>query len=419
MAGAWKTDFVFDGLGRRRIERDYAWQSGSGLKTNELHFIYDGWLLVQVRDGSNNVLLTYTRGLDLSGSLAGAGGIGGLLARTDGNGSTFYHADGAGNITALMDGQQNMAARYMYSAFGRSVGQWGPMAPVNHIMFSSKEHFLNAEDIYDYGGRDWFTRPGRWGSRDPMGESGDLNLYRGMFNSPLNVVDRDGDDNYLPGGENSTAGLSFSMQLPTPVVNPTPPSMGPFTGPAVPINQSPLPNPSTYDALLIGAPDLVGTPIGYDLAQGNALSYLTAPGTEMAVGGLLGKLGTLAKCPSKNIGGLTADQARALEDALKKIPGVQEAQAFGSRTTGAFSSGSDLDIAVYPRVDLESPDALQAIREAQAIARETGINPASGNPLDIHSFENADQMFREFIRLQELDPAVSAGKALPNPVPLR
>jgi len=82
---------VYDGLGRRRIERDYGWQNG-WMKTNELRFVYDGWLLVQVRDGSNNVLVTYTRGLDGSGSLGGAGGIGGLLARTDGNGSTFYHA---------------------------------------------------------------------------------------------------------------------------------------------------------------------------------------------------------------------------------------------------------------------------------------------------------------------------------------
>jgi len=60
---------------------------------------------------SINVLVTYTRGVDLSGSLQGAGGIGGLLARTDATGSTFYHADGAGNITALMDGNQNIVAR--------------------------------------------------------------------------------------------------------------------------------------------------------------------------------------------------------------------------------------------------------------------------------------------------------------------
>jgi RHS repeat-associated protein len=189
VAGQWKVDFVPDGLGRRRIERDYAWSSGNWQLTNELHFIYDGWLLVQVRDGSNNVLVTYTRGLDLSGSLSGAGGIGGLLARTDGNGSMFYHADGAGNITGLIDGQQNMAARYMYNAFGGLIRKSGAMADVNRIMFSSKEHLPNAGDIYDFGWRDWFTSPHRWGSRDPLGESSDLNLYRGMGNNPINRID--------------------------------------------------------------------------------------------------------------------------------------------------------------------------------------------------------------------------------------
>ena len=41
------------------------------MKTNELHFIYDGWLLVQVRDSNNVPLVTYTRGLDLSGASPG------------------------------------------------------------------------------------------------------------------------------------------------------------------------------------------------------------------------------------------------------------------------------------------------------------------------------------------------------------
>jgi hypothetical protein len=72
----------------------------------------------------NRILVTYTRGLDLSGSLRGAGGIGGLLARTDANDSTFYHSDGAGNVTALMDGQEDIVARYMYGPFGKLIGQF-------------------------------------------------------------------------------------------------------------------------------------------------------------------------------------------------------------------------------------------------------------------------------------------------------
>ena len=37
---AWKSDFVYDGLGRRRVELDYGWQGGTWTKTNELRFIY-------------------------------------------------------------------------------------------------------------------------------------------------------------------------------------------------------------------------------------------------------------------------------------------------------------------------------------------------------------------------------------------
>jgi len=186
---AWKTEFVYDGLGRRRIERDYTWTGSTWSKTNEVRYVCDRWLAIQERDTNNNVLVTYTRGLDLSGSLAGAGGIGGLLARTDGNGSTFYHADGAGNITGLMDGQQNMAARYMYAAFGKIINQQGPMAGVNRIMFSSKEHLAQAPDIYGFGARDYFVGPQRWGSQDPMGVGGGLNLYGFVGNSPINSVD--------------------------------------------------------------------------------------------------------------------------------------------------------------------------------------------------------------------------------------
>lgn len=189
VAGAWKSDFVYDGLGRRRIERDYGWQSNQWSQTNELRFIYDGWLLVQVRDASNKVLWTVTRGLDLSGSLGGAGGIGGLLARTDTNGSTFYHADGVGNITGLMDGPQNMAARYMYSAFGGLVRKSGPMVDVNEMQFSSMPvHRLSG--LVGFSLRPTYDPTlGRFLTPDPIGERGGVNLYGFVGNNPLGYVD--------------------------------------------------------------------------------------------------------------------------------------------------------------------------------------------------------------------------------------
>ena len=185
---AWKTEFAYDGFGRRRIERDYAWVSGNWSRTNETRFIFDGFVPIQERDSNNAVLVTYTRGLDLSGGINGAGGIGGLLARTDGNGSTFYHADGAGNVTALMDGNQNIVARYEYDPYGRMLGMWGKMGPVNVMRFSSMPHFQTA-DIIGYHAR--FYVPGfqRWLNQDPIGEAGGVNLYGFVGNSPVNAGD--------------------------------------------------------------------------------------------------------------------------------------------------------------------------------------------------------------------------------------
>jgi RHS repeat-associated protein len=206
LAQAWKSEFVYDGLGRRRIERDYGW-TGSWTKTNELRFIYDGFLLIQVRDSNNVPLVTYTRGLDLSGSLAGAGGIGGLLARSDPadttNGPSYYHVDGSGNVTALIDNWQVVAARYEYGPFLKPVAQWGRLADANEMQGSSMPKH-GRSGLVGYPAR--FYDPGaqRWTTQDSIGEAGGINLYGFVFNSPLNGIDPlgeasgDDDDDDVP-----------------------------------------------------------------------------------------------------------------------------------------------------------------------------------------------------------------------------
>ncbi len=86
-----------------------------------------------------------------SGTLQGAGGIGGLLARTDMGrltvndplASAYYHADGNGNITALitdlMDTNQVLVAKYLYDSYGNLLAESGPLAGGNKYRFSSKE----------------------------------------------------------------------------------------------------------------------------------------------------------------------------------------------------------------------------------------------------------------------------------------
>jgi RHS repeat-associated protein len=186
VSGQWQSSFIYDGLNRRRIARDYIWQTNTWVLTNEVHFIYDGRLLIQERGTNNNPLATYTRGVDFGGSLRHAGGIGGLLARTDTNGSTFYHADGIGNITALINGNENIVARYLYGPFGELIGQWGPMSSANIMQFSSMPQYRG---LAMYPRRVYDPNLQRWLNQDPIGERGGINLYRAVGNSPIDEID--------------------------------------------------------------------------------------------------------------------------------------------------------------------------------------------------------------------------------------
>jgi RHS repeat-associated protein len=195
----WKTEFVYDGFGRRRVSKDFTWQGTNWVKTNETRYVCDGLLPIQERDSNNSVQVTYTRGLDLAGSLQGAGGIGGLLAMTvpstiNSPPSTYYyHADGAGNVTAMLDAQQNIVARYLYDPYGRLISKSGALADVNRYQFSSKE-IHPASGLYYYGFRFYDPSLQRWLNQDPIGEEGGINLYGFVGNSAENLIDFDGLD---------------------------------------------------------------------------------------------------------------------------------------------------------------------------------------------------------------------------------
>jgi RHS repeat-associated protein len=184
----WMSQFVYDGKKRRRIRAEFNWQSGAWVQTNEVLYVYDGNLAIQERASNDAVQVTYTRGRDMSGSLDGAGGIGGLLGRTDTNGSTFYHADANGNVTMLLNSSQAVVAKYLYDAFGNLLSESGSLAAANRYQFSSKEKDSSSGLIY-YLWR--FSDPNlqRWINRDPTGERGSANLYRFINNSGLNKVD--------------------------------------------------------------------------------------------------------------------------------------------------------------------------------------------------------------------------------------
>lgn len=145
-------------------------------------------LVIQERNAINVPMVTYTRGSDLSGTMQGAGGIGGLLARTDANGSAYYHADGNGNITAMVNGSGSLVAKYLYDSFGNLIAKSGSLADVNTYRFSSNELDLRS-GLYCYGFRFYDPNLQRWLNRDPIDERGGLNLYSYVGNDPVNEID--------------------------------------------------------------------------------------------------------------------------------------------------------------------------------------------------------------------------------------
>jgi len=189
---AWKSEFVYDGKMRLRISREYTWQAGAWLQTNETRRVYDGMLVLQERNSLNAPQVTYTRGLDLSGTFEGAGGIGGLLAFTEHGASalehSYYHADGNENVTCLVDTNQNVVGRYLFDPFGNTLSISGAKAGINRYRFSSKETHAASGLVY-YGYRFYDPNLQRWPNRDPIQEEGGYNLYAFIHNDPLARTD--------------------------------------------------------------------------------------------------------------------------------------------------------------------------------------------------------------------------------------
>jgi len=226
---AWKTEFTYDGKMRRRIRKEFTW-TGSWVQTNEVHYIWDGNVVVQERDTNNNPVVTYTRGTDLSGSLQGAGGIGGLLARSQSSlpptpfymAHSYYHADGNGNITMLLDASQNMVGKYLYGPFGDILSMSGVLAPANTCRFSSMEYYDKA-DVLLYLYRPYFVGVQRWGSRDPIEEKSGYNLYTYVANDSIGRIDSLGLWTIIIQNPDGTTTVITGPDKPKPPQRPPPP----------------------------------------------------------------------------------------------------------------------------------------------------------------------------------------------------
>ncbi len=165
-------------------------------------YLYDGWNLAAIIGlapgaSAEGYLRSYLWGPDVSGTMRGAGGVGGLLLCMDHltGQSHFPTYDGNGNVMALIHANPGSAATvdavYEYDPFGRTLRANGPAAEGNPFRFSTK--FTDEETgLVYYGFRYYSPVEGRWLGRDPLGESGGRNLYRFCLNGAVSNIDNAG-----------------------------------------------------------------------------------------------------------------------------------------------------------------------------------------------------------------------------------
>jgi len=236
--------YKYDYLGRRISKT---------VGTATTYFIYDGWNLIAEYDSADtsDPSRTYLWGLDLSNTLQGAGGVGGLLAvrigsatyypTYDGNGNVSEKPRGAGGVLdrsvatcpagvsrraepanqylasdgagaahfnrseAEMDNPQGCpegGEAVKYDPFGKLVvvtgdeevedDQGNVVAHIPSVDFAhrfSTKYFDSETGLYDYGRRHYDPPTGRWISRDPIGERGGVNLYGFVGNDGVGRYD--------------------------------------------------------------------------------------------------------------------------------------------------------------------------------------------------------------------------------------
>ncbi len=161
--------------------------------TDTTLYVYDSWNVIAEYSTINNSPLTihktYLWGTDLSGTLQGAGGVGGLLSVIHHPQSSIYYPcfDGNGNISEYLDETGAIAAHFEYDPFGNTVVNTDAANQFSYRFSTKPQDSLPS--LYYYGYRWYDSLTGRWPSRDPIEEDGGINLYAFVGNDGVNSWD--------------------------------------------------------------------------------------------------------------------------------------------------------------------------------------------------------------------------------------
>ncbi|MDD5262789.1 MAG: hypothetical protein PHD76_13165 [Methylacidiphilales bacterium] len=179
------TEFTYNGVGQRIkiVEKN-----ASGSVTSMKNFIWsNGSQPTEERDASNNV----TKRFFIQGQQIG--------------GTNYYYTlDHLGSVREMTDSTGAIHARYDYDPYGRTTKLSGDLdADFQYAGYYS--HTASGLDLTWF--RAYDANLGRWLSRDPIAESGGINLYGYVANDPIGGIDPFGFARYEYDGQ----GLHFMM----------------------------------------------------------------------------------------------------------------------------------------------------------------------------------------------------------------
>jgi RHS repeat-associated protein len=109
--------------------------------------------------------------------------------QTNSGASYFYTKDHLGSIRDILDSSGNLQGQYRYDMYGQSTQVLS--AQTSDFGYSGV-YFHQRSNLNLATYRAYSSTLGRWINRDPIGESGDQNLYSYAFNRPTTVIDPSG-----------------------------------------------------------------------------------------------------------------------------------------------------------------------------------------------------------------------------------
>ena len=187
--------YAYDAIGRR-IEKN--------INGEIKRYIYDNEDILMEFNEENAFQKYYVQGMGIDNPLAML--VDNKETRNDLEDlkAYYYHKDGINSITSLTDKDGKEVEKYIYNAFGKMTiyderdNKLEESQFDNPYSFTGREHDSET-GLHYHRARYYSPDLARWISEDPIEfNSGDMNLYRYTFNSPVNYIDPDGEGIFLP-----------------------------------------------------------------------------------------------------------------------------------------------------------------------------------------------------------------------------